>query len=126
VKIIRHGLSIGIERIDSNFFMTFKAVGKLTHEDYKTMIPMLESAFNSVDIPSIKALVDCSEFEGWELRAAWDDLKLGLKYGKQFDKMAVVGEQKWLEVSSKLASWFMAGEVEHFDNVADAIDWLDV
>ena len=31
----RHGLSIGIERVDNNFFLSLKAVGKLTHEDYK-------------------------------------------------------------------------------------------
>ncbi|MCP3848983.1 MAG: STAS/SEC14 domain-containing protein, partial [Gammaproteobacteria bacterium] len=40
----RHGLSIGIERVDSQFFMTMKAVGKLTHDDYKIITPMIDSA----------------------------------------------------------------------------------
>ncbi len=35
----RHGLSIGIERFGSDFFLSLKAVGKLTHEDYKRITP---------------------------------------------------------------------------------------
>ncbi|MDG2125216.1 MAG: STAS/SEC14 domain-containing protein [Verrucomicrobiales bacterium] len=30
----RHGISIGIERVGEDFFLSFKAVGKLTHADY--------------------------------------------------------------------------------------------
>ncbi|NOR42409.1 MAG: STAS/SEC14 domain-containing protein, partial [Gammaproteobacteria bacterium] len=33
MAIIRHGLAIGIERVGSDFFLSLKATGKLTHED---------------------------------------------------------------------------------------------
>ncbi len=33
MNIVRHGLSIGIERVGSEFFLSLKAVGKLTHAD---------------------------------------------------------------------------------------------
>lgn len=33
---LTHGLSIGIERTGSEFFLTLKAVGTLTHKDYYT------------------------------------------------------------------------------------------
>ncbi len=41
MSIKKHGLSIGIERVDNNFFLSLKAVGKLTHEDYETITPMI-------------------------------------------------------------------------------------
>jgi hypothetical protein len=39
MSISRHGLSIGIERVESEFFISLKAIGKLTHADYKTIPP---------------------------------------------------------------------------------------
>lgn len=124
MKVMRHGLSVGIERVDSEFFLSIKAVGKLTHEDYKTITPMLESALKGVSDPSIKLFFDASELDGWELRAAWDDFKLGLAHNKEFTRVAVLGHKKWLELSSKIGSWFMAGEYHYFEDYNQAMEWL--
>ncbi|MCB1025644.1 MAG: STAS/SEC14 domain-containing protein, partial [Acidobacteria bacterium] len=120
----RHGISIGIERIDDEFFLTFKATGKLTHEDYQKINPFIDSALEGVDHPSIKVLFDASELKGWELRAAWDDLKLGLKHGRQFTKAAVYGHKKWEEFAVKIGSWFFPGEYKYFEDFESAYDWL--
>ena len=122
---VRHGLSVGIERADNHFFMSLKASGKLTHEDYEIITPMIDSALNSVTEPKINALVDGTELEGWELRAAWDDFKIGLKHGNEFEKIAIFGNKKWQEVLSKIGSWFISGEVKYFDNAEDALSWLN-
>ena len=124
MSVKRHGLSIGIERINENFFLSLKATGKLTHDDYKAITPMIESALEGVDHPKIKALVDGTELEGWELRAAWDDFKIGLKHGSEFEKIAIYGNKRWQEMSAKVGSWFMSGEVKYFDNREEALDWL--
>ncbi len=124
MNVKRHGLSIGIERIDNAFFLSLKAIGKLTHEDYETIVPMLDSALEGIKDPRINALIDGTELEGWELRAAWDDFKLGLKHGSQFEKIAIVGNKKWQEYSAKMGSWFISGEVKYFETEADALDWL--
>lgn len=119
-----HGLSIGIERVGSSFFLSLKAIGKLTHEDYKTITPMLDSALDAVKDPHVKVLVDGTQMEGWEPRAAWDDFKLGLKHGNKFDKIAIYGNKQWQERTTKIAGWFMPGEAKFFDNVNDALAWL--
>ncbi len=124
MNVKRHGLSIGIERIDNAFFLSLKAIGKLTHEDYETIVPMLDSALEGINDPRINVLIDGTELEGWELRAAWDDFKLGLKHGSQFEKIAIVGNKKWQEYSAKMGSWFISGEVEYFETEPDALDWL--
>ena len=124
MALTRHGLSIGIERINNEFFLTLKAIGKLTHEDYLKINPMIDSALAGVSTPKINAFIDATELEGWELRAAWDDFKLALKHGSEFNKIAIFGNKKWQEYSAKVGTWFISGEVKFFDNSHDALTWL--
>ena len=119
-----HGLSIGIENIDNEFFLKMKAVGKLTHEDYEVITPMIDSALEGVKHPKVKALIDGTEMEGWELRAAWDDFKIGLKHGSEFEKIAIYGNKNWQEIAAKVGSWFISGDVKYFENHEDALAWL--
>lgn len=121
---IRHGLSIGIETVNSNIFLSLKATGKLTHEDYQTITPMLDAALKSVQDPKVKVLFDGTELEGWEARAAWDDFKLGLKHGSEFDKIAIYGNKNWQQISARIGSWFISGEVRYFEHMDDALSWL--
>lgn len=124
MTVIRHGLSIGIERVNNDFFLSFRVIGKLTHEDYEKITPMINSALEGVDDPNINVFIDGSELEGWQLRAAWDDFKLGLKHGREFNKVAILGTKKWQKYASKLASWFVSGEVKYFEDIVEAYRWL--
>lgn len=119
-----HGFSIGIERFDNEIFLSLKATGKLSHQDYKKITPMIDAALHCVNDAKVKVLFDATDFDGWEIRAAWDDFSLGLKYNNNFEKIAIFGNKKWQEFGSKLASWFIDGDVESFQNQEDAIDWL--
>ena len=109
-----HGLSIGIERAGREFFLKLKAVGTLTHDDYKVIIPMIDSALGEVKHPIANVLIDASELEGWELRAAWDDLKLGVRHSKEFNKIAIYGNQEWQARMAKIGNWFISGEVQYY------------
>jgi hypothetical protein len=121
----RHGLFIGIERHETNhFFLSLKAVGTLTHDDYQKITPLIDSALEGITDPSINALIDGTELDGWEPRAAWDDFKIGLKHGSQFNKIAIHGNKRWQEMAAKIGSWFISGEVRFFDNEQDAFSWL--
>ncbi len=121
----RHGLSIGIERIDQNVFLTLKATGKLTHQDYQVITPMIDAALKEILFPKIKALVDITEMQGWELRAAWDDFELGLKHGSEFEKIALFGNKYWQEIAAKVGSWFVSGEIKYFEDYQQALSWLN-
>ena len=125
MNIVRHGLSIGIERTGNHFFLTLKASGKLTHEDYEIITPMIASALATVKTPKVDALIDGTELEGWEIRAAWDDFKIGLKHGNEFEKIAIYGNKNWQETLAKMGSWFISGEIKYFENISEALDWLD-
>jgi hypothetical protein len=125
MSVNRHGLSIGIERANNDFFLSLKATGKLTHDDYKIITPMIDSALEGVDQPKIKAIFDGTELEGWELRAAWDDFKISLKHGSEFEKIAIYGNKRWQEFGAKVGSWFLSGEVKYFENRDEALRWLE-
>lgn len=125
MAMLKHGISIGIERHgDDDFFVAVKAIGTLTHQDYEMMVPVLESALEGVKDPDIFALVDVTELEGMELKAAWDDIKLEVKHIRHFEKIAIVGKTTLQEVLAKLANWFTPAEVRFFVDNGDAIAWL--
>lgn len=124
MSTVNHGLSIGIESVGSDIFLSLKAQGKLTHHDYETISPMIDSALAAVTEPKVKMLFDGSELDGWELRAAWDDFKLGLKHGNEFVKVAIYGNKRWEEMAAKVGNWFVSGEVQFFHDYDQAIAWL--
>ena len=119
-----HGISVGLHRYDGEFLIVVKAFGVLTHEDYQVLTPMLENFLAQSDEPNIRMLFDAREFEGWELHAAWDDFKIGLKHGSQFGRIALLGNQAWQKWASKIGSWFISGEVQSFEYETEAIQWL--
>ena len=124
MKNSKHGLSIGIQREGNEFYLTLKIEGKLTHEDYELMVPMINNAISGFKEPKIKALVDITQLDGWTLEAMWDDFKFGLQHGSEFTKIAVVGNKNWQEWASKVGSWFIGGEIKSFHNENEAIEWL--
>lgn len=122
----KHSISIGIERFDNTLYIALKAVGKLTHADYEAFTPMLEGALASVESPDVKVLFDATEFEGWELRAAWDDINIGLSHRNEFNKIAIVGGKDWQALLARIGNWFVSGEVNYFEEPRAAINWLCV
>ena len=119
-----HGFSIGIERHGITFFLSLKATGTLTHEDYQEITPLIEGALKGVKNPLVYALFDITELDGWEPRAAWDDFRLGMKFRNDFKRAAILGQGDLQEKLSKVADWFMPGEVEFFKDKEVALNWL--
>ncbi|WP_186170700.1 STAS/SEC14 domain-containing protein [Vibrio chagasii] len=124
MSIERHGISVGIERVSGETIIVFKAKGKLTHDDYQAMIPILKTTIKEIDSSALKMLVDISTLTGWELRAAWDDFKLGLELNSKIDKIAICGDKSWQELASKVGGWFVSGDIKSFEEHDSAIEWL--
>jgi hypothetical protein len=124
MNVTKNGISIGIERSGNEFYLLLRATGKLTHEDFEIITPMIESSLEGINDPKVKVLVDGTEMEGWKLGAAWDDFKLLLKHGSKFEKVAIYGNKNWHEITAKMGSWFINGEVKYFDRFDEAVAWL--
>ncbi len=122
--ISEHGVSIGVNWVDDFVLIKMKAVGTLNHSDYELIVPMLENALKRIDDPKISLLLDATQFNGWSLEAAWDDLKFGLKHNRDFEKIALVGSKTWQEYSIKIANMFSLGSMEYFEDIDSAMAWL--
>lgn len=93
-------------------FLAFKLSGKLHDEDYKQFMPLIQAA---ADKGKLHLLVEMENFEGWDLPALWDDMQLDAHYGKQIERLAVIGDKKWEQWMTKICRPFTSARVEYFD-----------
>jgi len=124
LKIKEHGIGIAIKRSKKNIFIEVTMLGKLKHEDYQLFVPMIDKALKGAKGLEVDLLVDMRNFKGWELLAAWDDMKFGVKHRNDFDKMAIVGNKKWEENSVAMMSHLMKGKSKFFKERDKALSWL--
>ena len=123
-KIRTHGFAVAIKRTKKRLFIEVTAYGKLRREDYEFFVPLMEKAIKSAKGREVDLLVDMRPFKGWKPKAAWDDLRFGLKYRNVFDKMAVIGDKKWEKIALKLFAPLMRGETKFFKSRDKALAWL--
>jgi hypothetical protein len=105
--------------------LVLHASGKLTDRDYhKVLIPRLERIIAEYGKASVVFEMD-EAFRGWELGAAWEDMRLGLQHHEDFEKLAVVGGPRWVGWGTRIAAHFMSGEMRTFpaDALAEALAW---
>ncbi len=124
IEISTRGVGIEIKSIDDKFIVEMDLYGKLTHQDYKVIIPVVERAISAAGEREFDILVDMRDFEGWELEAVFDDFKLGMEIKDVFNKMAVVGDKKWEEWSVKVMSHLTKGEMRFFEDYDKAFRWI--
>ena len=67
-----------------------------------------------------------TDFEGMELEAFWQDFKFGLRHVRDFERLAVVGDQRWLEWCTKAFSPMTKTELKYFqpNQLAEAWQWV--
>lgn len=93
--------------------LAFKFSGKLHDEDYKTFVPLVDAAVEAHG--KIRMLAHFDHLQGWDMHAAWDDLKFGISHYSAFERLAVVGDKRWEERMTRFARPFIDAKVEYFD-----------
>lgn len=74
----------------------FKASGKLSDADCKqVLIPVLKAILAEHDQARVPMLAG-EDFEGWDLKAAWDDAKFGMAHQGDLGRVAMVGPPRWV------------------------------
>lgn len=105
--------------------LAVKATKKLSGDDYtEVWIPALQEVIEKFSKARCLLYMD-ENFEGWELKAMWEDAKFGFAHRNDFDKLAVVGGPKWVEWGTKVAGIMMSGEVKTYEpeQLAEALKW---
>lgn len=117
-------MPIKLNELDSGSILEVAVTGTLTHEDYRGFIPGFERLAGQHE--KISLLFEMSQFHGWEVKAAWDDLKLGFKHHDDVERIAMVGEKKWQRWMAGFAKPFTHAEIRYFDKSegGQALAWL--
>ena len=103
-----------------------KVCAKVRAVDYDTiLVPAIEALIEQHG--AMNMLVDMNDFAGAEIAAVWEDFKVGIRHMKDFKKVAVVGDQKWVEWMSRLMDPVTGFEIKSYlsADIEAAWDWLE-
>jgi len=102
------------------------AAGEVSKDDYeKVLIPRLEELVQRQGEINYLLILE-TDVSNFTAGAWWDDFKLGLKHFKQWNKIAIVTDQKWVEWISDAFRLFIPGKSRGFSlaELDDAIKWV--
>jgi hypothetical protein len=92
--------------------VAFKLSGKLHDAEYKEFVPVIQAA---AEKGKLHMLVELQDFHGWDAPALWDDFQIDAQYGKQIERLAIIGDKKWQEWMAKICRPFTSAQIEYFD-----------
>ena len=101
--------------------LVLRMSGVLEHKDYERFLPEIERIIAKYG--GVRLLIELVEFHGWTNSAAWEDTRFGLKYWRNIERMAIVSDQNWLDLSMTLRPFM----VRYF-NASDfdmALGWVN-
>jgi hypothetical protein len=107
---------------DSPKILGFKLTGKLHDEDYQTFVPSVETALAKAE-GKVSLFAKFEDFQGWDLHAAWDDLKFGVRHYSDFGRIAMVGDKQWEEWMARFCRPFTRATVKYFDACEEEAAW---
>lgn len=98
---------------------------KLTHADYQQFTSRFEAMLKQPG--KLNVLFEMVNLHGWEAAAVWDDIKFDMKHFSDIERLAMVGDQSWEKVMSRLAQLFTTAKIRYFDAAAinAARDWVE-
>jgi SpoIIAA-like len=105
--------------------LVVEASGRLTPADYAEVLePALDAA--AKDGGRIRVVVVFpGDFDGLEVGAVWQDLKMGVRDWSAWERIALVTDHAWMRDGLRMFAWAVPGEVKAFELAqrADAVAW---
>ena len=98
--------------------------GKLTKDDYGVLIPYFENLIR--ESGPLNLLCDMTQFNGVELSAFWEDFKFSIRHLRDFKRMAIIGDQRWLDWYTKIFNPLVKTEIKYFppEQTEEAWKWV--
>lgn len=104
----------------------FRYKGKVTAKDYeKVLFPEFEKAHKKGKQIKVLWVLE-KDFDAFTMGAVWDDMEMGIKYFRDWIKIAFVSDKKWMNHTVRAFGFLIPGHVRTFKNkkMDDAIKWL--
>lgn len=116
---------ISIQKQSDDNVLTVKITDTLTREDLDNLVPHLKDQVNTSDHPHLLMIME--DFDGYESATAfWKDLKLDAEYIGHFDRISLVGDEKWQEWATQVINPLTKEELRFFslDKKEEAKNWI--
>ncbi|PPK88627.1 SpoIIAA-like protein [Neolewinella xylanilytica] len=114
-------IDLGDERL-----LGLAIVGQLYPADYDRINVLIGEKVKHYG--KARILLEVIGTDGIKARKPWEDLKASLKFYKDIERVAIIGDQSWLKTSVKLSDLLTPGlELAAFSSIERkrAIAWLD-
>lgn len=93
-----------------------KASGRVTTADYRdVLVPHAEAMIANGPISLLYVI--SKEFAGYEVRSLRDDSAFGIRYWRDFRRIAVVGDESWLRATVTLFRPFDPCELRVYSRI---------
>lgn len=107
--------------------VAFRISGSVDRHDYDVMFPLLQERIRQHG--KIRVYAEVHEVADESLRALWEDIEIeiDMEHASDFSKVAVVGEEKWIDWINVMVRPFTTAEVKYFDfsQVQPAWEWVN-
>ena len=113
-----------MEQAGSNV-LHVKVTGTLQESDYEQFVPVVEGIIKTHG--KVRVLVEMTDFEGWDFKGLWEDIKFDAKHFNDIERVAMVGEEKWQKWMTSFCKPFTTAEVRFFppDQLEEAKAWVE-
>jgi hypothetical protein len=113
-----------IRETEGSKVLEVEASGKLTRADFERFIPEVERFIKSRG--KIRVLLVMHQFHVWNLGALWEEAKFDMRHFDDFERIAMVGENKWQQWMSRACEPFTSAQIRYFhaDEIETARTWL--
>jgi hypothetical protein len=105
----------------------FKASGRITPEDIRSVEPQIELEISHRHKHPIGLVLDLSALQSVEWKARWEELRFLHKFGGPIARLAVLGARPWEELMDDLANAtvLMQADIRYFhpDEALHAWHW---
>ena len=102
------------------------ATGEVRDEHFEQVLtPLLNELLNNQEKINLLLVLD-TNVSNFTWGALWKDLKLGLKHYMQWERIAIVTDQKSVELFSNIFRFMIPGKSRGFplDKLDEAVRWL--
>ena len=94
----------------------FKLSGKLHDADYKQFVPLVDAEIAKDG--KVNVLAQFHDFQGWDAKALWDDIKFSTTHCTKIQKIAIVGESAWERWMAAVCKPFTMAKIRYFSVAA--------
>lgn len=97
-------------------------IGEFTLADFQEMEKAAELALKFDGKAAL--LVDLSDMLGFTVDVAWEEIKFARQHPHDFEKIAIVTDDQWVQWSAWLTRLFTDADIQLFDDYVGALAWV--